>query len=317
MATYLVTGGAGFIGSHLSERLVRDGHRVRVLDNLTTGKPGNLSSVRDRIEFIQGDASEPESAGRAAQGVDGIFHLAAIPSVPLSLKDPVGNLRSGEAATLSVLHAAQLARVRRVVFSSSSAIYGDTGLDQNSEELPPSPLSFYALSKLNGEHYARLHSELFPELDTVSLRYFNVFGPRQDPSSPYSGVISIFIKFLLEKSCPTIYGDGTQRRDFVEVSDVVRANLLAMSSPEPLRGDVFNVGTGESVTILEVWNHLRSLAQSNLEPLFAAPRLGDIRNSCASIAKISGRLRFRPRHHWKNGLEAFWKMIESAQRRPG
>ncbi|MBC8001463.1 MAG: NAD-dependent epimerase/dehydratase family protein, partial [Opitutaceae bacterium] len=285
MATYLVTGGAGFIGSHLAERLVRDGHQVRILDNLSSGRLHNLTGIRDRIEFIQGDGSVPDLMDPAARGVDGIFHLAAIPSVPLSIKDPVGNLRSGEAATLAVIHAARQAGVRRVVFSSSSAIYGDTGLNQNSEELPPNPLSFYALSKLNGEEYNRLYSRLFAELDTVSLRYFNVFGPRQDPSSPYSGVISIFMKCLIEQQRPTIYGDGSQRRDFVEVSDVVQANLLAMSSTESFRGDTFNVGTGESVTILEIWNQLKKLAQSDLEPQFAAPRLGDIRNSCASIAK--------------------------------
>lgn len=310
MATYLVMGGAGFIGSHLTERLVRDGHQVRVLDNLSSGRLDNLKGIRDRIEFIQGDASVPDLVGSAARGVDGIFHLAAIPSVPLSIKDPVGNLMSGEAATLVVLHAAHQAGVRRVVVSSSSAIYGDTGLVQNSEELPPNPLSFYALSKLNGEEYGRLYSQLFPELDTVSLRYFNVFGPRQDPSSPYSGVISIFIKCLLEQQRPTIFGDGSQQRDFVEVSDVVQANVLAMSAMEPFRGDTFNVGTGVSVTILDVWKQLRTLAQSDLDPQFAAARLGDIRNSCASISKISERITFRPQHHWKDGLEALWRSVE-------
>lgn len=310
MATYLVTGGAGFIGSHLSEHLVRDGHQVRVLDLLSTGRLENLSAIRDRIGFIHGDASDPDVVGRATSGVDGIFHLAAVPSVPLSIKDPVGNLRSGEAATLAVLQFARQAGVRRVVFSSSSAIYGDTGLDRNSEELPPNPLSFYALSKLNGEEYGRLYSRLFPELDTVSLRYFNVFGMRQDPSSPYSGVISIFIKCLLEQTCPTIFGDGSQRRDFVGVSDVVQANLLAMSSPEPFRGDTFNVGTGEGATILEVWNHLKKLARSSVEAQFAPPRLGDIQNSCASVTKIRERMGFRPQHHWKDGLETLWRSME-------
>lgn len=307
MARYLVTGGAGFIGSHLTENLVQQGHQVRVLDNLSSGNLENLKSVAGHFEWIQGNAADASIVNAAMKNIEGVFHMAAIPSVPLSIKEPVQNQHAGEVANLVVLTAAQRAGVRRVVHTSSSAVYGNTTTKQNSEELPPHPLNFYALSKLTGEGYCRIYSDLFPGFDTVSLRYFNVFGLRQDPSSPYSGVISIFLRCLKEKTAPTIFGDGSQSRDFVEVSNIVQANVLAMNSVKPLRGDYFNVGTGESVTILEVWEFLRELAGLEIKPNFAPERAGDIKNSCANIEKIQKTLGFTPSVRWRTGLEKLFK----------
>jgi len=211
-------------------------------------------------------------------------------------------------ATLTVLEAAQKAGVKRVVFTSSSAIYGNSTAPVNDETLSPAPLNPYALSKLTGEMYCRIFSQLYPQLDTVCLRYFNVFGPRQDPSSPYSGVISIFLKCLKNKTAPTIFGDGLQTRDFVEVSNVVQANLLAMNSPKPLRGEAFNVATGESVTLLQVWNELCKISGVEMEPQFAPERLGDIKHSRASIEKIRSTLGYEPKVSWQEGLRRLWEV---------
>lgn len=302
MSNYLVTGGAGFIGSHIVERLIQDGHRVRVLDNLSTGKLDNLKAVSNRLEFIHGDAASSETTISAVQGIDGIFHLAAVPSVPLSIKEPLQNQRAGEVATLTLLDAAQKAGVKRVVFTSSSAIYGNSQAPINHEDLPPAPLNPYALSKLTGEGYCRIFSQLYPELDTVCLRYFNVFGPRQDPSSPYSGVISIFLRCLKEKKTSIIFGDGKQTRDFVEVSNVVDANILAMNANRQLQGDSFNVATGQSVSLLEVWDHLSKIAGIVIKPQFQQERIGDIKHSRASIEKIQKAIGYKPRVLWEEGL---------------
>ncbi len=320
MPRYLVTGAAGFIGSHLAERLLLEGHHVKALDNLSTGHIENLQAIRNRLEWIEGDAASPETAATAAQGVEGIFHLAAIPSVPLSIEKPLQNQRSGEVATLTLLEAARRAGVRRFVYTSSSAIYGNTGANSNAEDLRPRPLNPYALSKLTGEHYCRIYSQLHAGLDTACLRYFNVFGPRQDPSSPYSGVISIFIRCLQNRETPTIFGDGQQSRDFVEVSNVVAANLHAMNAPQTLNGEPFNVGTGESVTILEVWNFLQKLAGRETPPRFAPERAGDIKHSCASIRKIQDQLGYEPRCRWQEGLQGLWESVshppQPAAKRP-
>lgn len=309
MSNFLVTGGAGFIGSHIAERLVKDGHRVRVLDNLSTGKRGNLAAMADQCEFIHGDAADAKTVAAAVKDIHGIFHLAAVPSVPLSIKEPLQNQRAGEVALLTVLDAAQKSGVKRIVYTSSSAVYGNSTAPVNHEDLPPAPLNPYALSKLTGEGYCKIFSQLYPALDTACLRYFNVFGPRQDPSSPYSGVISIFLNCLKEKKTPTIFGDGRQTRDFVEVSNVVEANLLAMNATSPLHGESFNVATGESVTLIEVWNYLRELSGEKIEPQFGPERLGDIKHSRASIEKIQQRLGYVPKVNWREGLSRLWEHV--------
>ena len=309
-ADFLVTGGAGFIGSHLVERLIRDGHRVRVLDDLSSGKLENLHAVKDRLDFVHGNAALAADTARAVAGVRGVFHLAAISSVTVSIEQPLRNQQAGEVATLTVLDAARRAGVRRVVLSSSASVYGNSENAANAESLPSQPLSFYALSKLTGENYARIFSALHPGFDTVSLRYFNVFGPRQDPANPYSGVISIFLRCLKTGHAPTIFGDGRQTRDFVEVSNIVEANLLAMQAAQPLRGEVYNVGTGESVSLLEVWQRLGELAGTSLQPAFAAPRAGDIRHSRAAIEKIRAQLGYAVRVSWQDGLQKLWDSLK-------
>ena len=302
MSNYLVTGGAGFIGSHLVDRLVELGHHVRVLDDLSTGRLENLDRVAGRFEWLCADAADPNTVRGAMADMDGVFHLAALSSVHLSFENPLQNQRSGEVATLVVLDAARRAGVKRVVYSSSSAIYGDTSNKPNNEEVKPQPLSFYGLNKLVGEGYCRIFSRLYPELDAVSLRYFNVFGPRQNPSSSYSGVITIFLRCLAEGNRPMIFGDGRQRRDFIEVSNVVAANIAAMDSQLSLRGECFNVGTGTTVSILELWEYLAQNASSDLTPQFGPARPGDIRHSCADTTKIQQTLRVQPPITWKEGL---------------
>jgi UDP-glucose 4-epimerase len=230
MASFLVTGGAGFIGSHLVRKLVGLGHRVRVLDNFSTGRFQNLEGLRNQFEWSCGDAADPEEVARAMAGIQGVFHLAAIPSVPLSIENPLQTQRSGEIATLVVLDAARRAGVKRVVYSSSCAVYGNIGEKPNNEEMTCRPLTFYGLSKLASEGYCRVFSCLFPEVETVCLRYFNVFGSRQNPSSSHAGVIPIFLRCLRDAVRPTIFGDGHQSRDFIDVSDVIAANIGAMES---------------------------------------------------------------------------------------
>jgi UDP-glucose 4-epimerase len=314
MSCYAVTGGAGFIGSHLVERLVRDGHAVRVLDDLSSGHAENLAPVRNHIELITGSAADPAAVERTVAGVEGIFHLAAISSVARSMEAPRECQQSGEVATLTVLDQARLAGVHRVVFSSSAAIYGDTARLKNAESLPPQPLSLYAVGKVAGENYCRAFTRLYPALDTVSLRYFNVFGPRQDPRSPYSGVISIFLRCARERHAPTLFGDGQQTRDFVAVENVVEANLLAMRHANPLGGESFNVGTGASVSLLAVWEELQRLSGTTIPPGFGSPRLGDIRDSCADIGKIQTVLGYRPTVDWKSGLAQLWTDAASSSR---
>lgn len=307
MSNFLVTGGAGFIGSHLVSKLIALGHRVRVLDNLSTGRPENLAEVASRIEWMEADAADSAAVEKAMDGIEGVFHLAAIPSVQLSIEQPLTTQRSAEVATLTILNAACHAGVDRVVYSSSCAVYGDGGGDRcNKEDATTRPLTFYGLSKVTGEEYCRVSSLLYPGFDTVSLRYFNVFGARQSPSSPYSGVISIFLQCLREGKPPTIYGDGLQTRDFIEVSNVVAANLAAMTSANTFRGQCYNVGTGTSISILEIWNRAAQLAQSDMKPRFADPRAGDIRHSCADVTKIRKDLDWQPMVDWDAGLAALW-----------
>jgi UDP-glucose 4-epimerase len=297
MANYLVTGGAGFIGSHLSEALLSRGHRVRVVDDFSTGFKRNL---RQGVEFIQGDLAEPGVARQAVAGMDYVLHQAAIPSVPRSVDRPVESHRANVDATLQVLVAARDAGAKRVVFAGSSSVYGDQPMLPKNEEMPPNPLSPYALQKLVGEQYGQMFTRLYG-LETVTTRYFNVFGPRQDPGSPYSGVISLFIKALSEGSRPTIYGDGEQTRDFTYVADVVDAVIRAAETPG-MGGQVFNVASNSRISLNRLLATLKTIFESNVEPIFKEARAGDIRDSQADIRKAERLLGYRPLVSLEQGL---------------
>jgi len=297
---YLVTGGAGFIGSHIAEALVKRGDRVRVLDSLITGRRENLSSFAGSIEFIEGDIRDYATTLRAAEGASVIFHQAAVPSVPRSVAEPVLNHDINVNGTFNVLMAAREAGSRRVVYAASSSAYGDTETLPKHEEMSPSPLSPYAAAKLFGEYYCRVFSQVY-NLETVSLRYFNVFGPRQDPSSPYSGVISKFITTLLDGEAPVIYGDGEQSRDFTYVENVVEANLRAAESAEAI-GQVVNLGIGERVTINQLLTELQEIIGTNLTACYKETRAGDVRHSLATISRAGDLIGYRPSVGLAEGL---------------
>src|SRR3954468_6422345 len=263
MAHYLVTGGAGFIGSHLSEELVRRGHTVRVADSLITGKRSNLDHIPG-VDFLEGDLADEAVARRAVDGVDYVLHQAAIPSVPRSVKDPIASNRANVDATLNVLVAARDARVKRLVFAGSSSAYGNTPTLPKHEGMPTNPLSPYALQKVVGEQYLQMFTRLYG-LETVSIRYFNVFGPRQDPSSPYSGVISVFATALLENRSPKIYGDGEKTRDLTYVATVVDGVLRACEA-EGASGEVINVATGGRISLNQLFTTIRELVGGTAEP---------------------------------------------------
>ena len=299
MAHYLVTGGAGFIGSHLCEELVRRGHAVRVADSLITGKRSNLDHVPG-VEFLEGDLADLDFARRAAIGMDFVLHQAAIPSVPRSVKDPIGSNRANVDGTLNILVAARDAGVRRLVFAGSSSAYGNTPTLPKHEDMPTGPLSPYALQKVVGEQYLQMFTRLYG-LETVSIRYFNVFGPRQDPSSPYSGVISVFATALLEKRAPTIYGDGEQTRDFTYVTNVVDGVLLACEAPRA-SGEVINVATGGRISLNQLFEAMRTLIGVDVTPVYAEPRAGDVRDSQADISKARDILGYEPRVSFGEGL---------------
>ena len=285
MTTCLVTGGAGFIGSHIVDALVVRGDRVRVLDNLSSGHRENLSQVIDRIDFIEGDLRDEAVVAKATQGVDYIFHLAAMVSVPESMDNPLEAEQINALGTLNLLTAAKAAGVKRLVLSSTCAVYGDEPTLPKVETMPTFPQSPYAISKLTAEMYCQLFTDSFGQEATI-LRYFNVFGPRQDPSSAYSGVISIFVDRLSQNIAPVIFGDGEQTRDFVFVKDVVRANLLAAATPGAA-GQMFNIGTGRQVTINHLFASLCDIFDLELQAHYKPGRVGDIRYSYAdpSLAK--------------------------------
>ena len=300
MAHYLVTGGAGFIGSHLSEELVRRGHRVRVADSLVTGKRTNLDHI-PQVEFLEGDLAELDFARRAVDGCEFVLHQAAIPSVPRSVKDPVTSHRANVDATLNVLVSARDAGVRRLVFAGSSSAYGNTPTLPKHEGMPNSPLSPYALQKVVGEQYLQMFTKLYG-FETVSIRYFNVFGPRQDPTSAYSGVISVFATCLLENRSPKIYGDGGQTRDFTYVANVVDGVLRACEAPRA-SGEVINVATGGRISLNELFYAMRTVVGGTLEPSYVGPREGDVRDSQADIRKAKELLGYEPIVTFEDGLE--------------
>jgi UDP-glucose 4-epimerase len=299
MASYLVTGGAGFIGSHLAEELTRRGERVRVADSLITGKRRNLDHLPG-VEFLEGDLADPEVAARAVDGMDYVLHQAAIPSVPRSVKDPVTSNRANVDASLNVLVAARDAGVKRLVYAGSSSAYGNTPTLPKHEEMPTNPLSPYALQKLVAEQYCQLFTRLYG-LETVTIRYFNVFGPRQDPGSPYSGVISLFSTALLEGRQPVIYGDGEQTRDFTYVANVVDGVLRACTAAEA-SGEVINVATGGRISLNELLKAMNRIVGTNIEAIYKAPRDGDVRDSQADIAKAKRLLGYAPSVGFEEGL---------------
>jgi nucleoside-diphosphate-sugar epimerase len=299
MATYLVTGGAGFIGSHLVEELVHRGERVRVVDTLSTGKRHTIAHLTS-VEFVEGDLSDADVAHRAATGVDYVLHQAAIPSVPRSVQDPITSNRANIDATLNVLVAARDAGVKRLVYAGSSSAYGDTPTLPKVETMATAPLSPYALQKLVGEQYGQMFTRLYG-LETVTIRYFNVFGPRQDPSSPYSGVNSLFISALCDGRRPTIYGDGEHTRDFTYVANVVDGVLRACTAPAA-SGEVINVATGGCISLNTLFTTIRSLVDAKVDPIYDAPRPGDVKDSQADISKARRILCYEPIVTFEEGL---------------
>jgi nucleoside-diphosphate-sugar epimerase len=307
--TYLVTGGAGFVGSHIAAALAASGARVRVLDDLSTGHPENLEEVGGDIEFVRGGMTEPDALERALRGVEVVFHEAAIPSVQRSVEDPEVTHRACVEGTFSLLVAARRAGVRRVVYAASSSAYGDQPTLPKDEEMRPEPLSPYAAAKLVGEYYCQVWSRVYG-FETVCLRYFNVFGPRQDPSSQYSGVISRFISALASGGRPVIYGDGEQSRDFTYVSNVVDGNLRAAESPQAV-GHVINVATGRQTTLNELLEALKKITgRTDIEAEYREPRLGDVRHSLADITRARAWLGYEPQVGLEEGLRhtlEWWK----------
>jgi nucleoside-diphosphate-sugar epimerase len=300
VAHYLVTGGAGFIGSHLAEELIRRGERVRVVDSLITGKRQNLAHL-PQVELIEGDLGSLDVARQAVQGVDFVLHQAAIPSVPRSVEDPITSNRANIDASLNVLVASRDAGVQRVVYAGSSSAYGNSATLPKVETMPTHPLSPYALQKLVAEQYCQMFTTLYG-LETVTIRYFNVFGPRQDPSSPYSGVISLFISALSEGRRPTIFGDGEQTRDFTYVTNVVDGVLRACHAVGA-SGEVINVATSRRISLNQVFKIVRDLVGASVEPVYAEPRAGDVRDSQADIGKARTLLGYTPGVTFEQGLE--------------
>jgi nucleoside-diphosphate-sugar epimerase len=299
---YLVTGGAGFIGSHLVEELVRRGEQVRVLDNFLTGRRENIAPFLDKIELIEGDIRDLETCRRAVKGVDYVLHQAALISVPLSMKDPVTTHDVNISGTLHLLWASIEARIKRFIFASSAAVYGDDGRLPQKEGNEGRPLSPYALSKSFGEKYCHFfhHSHA---LETISLRYFNVFGPRQDPLSPYASVIPLFIEKALAGERLQIYGDGEQSRDFIFVSDVVEANLRAAAAPAEAAGCVYNIACGERTTVNALAAEISRHAGTSVEAVHADPRPGDIRHSFADVSRARSALGFSPGVDFQEGMK--------------
>ena len=310
MAIYLVTGGAGFIGSHLCEELVRRGHTVRVADSLITGKRSNLNHIPD-VEFVQGDLADMDFTKKVVDGCDYVLHQAAIPSVPRSVKDPITSNRANVDATLNVLVAARDAGVRRLVFAGSSSAYGDTPTLPKHEDMATNPLSPYALQKVVGEQYLQMFTRLYG-LETVSIRYFNVFGPRQDPSSPYSGVISVFATALLENRPAKIYGDGEQTRDFTYVANVVDGVLRACEATGA-SGQVINVATGGRISLNELYKEMKKIVGASVNPEYVEPRQGDVRDSQADIRKAKDILGYKPTVSFEEGLKRTIEWYRSAK----
>jgi UDP-glucose 4-epimerase len=298
---YLVTGGAGFIGSHLVRRLVAEGKTVRVVDNLSTGRVSRLDDLMTAIEFVEGDLADKRVSQDAVKEIDYVLHQAAVPSVQRSVQDPVGTNRANITATLNLLESSRNARVRRLVYAASSSAYGDTEVLPKKEDMPANPLSPYALQKLAGEQYCKLYHNLYG-LETVSLRYFNVFGPDQDPDSDYSAVIPKFTTKLLAAESLTVYGDGEQSRDFTYIENVVEANLLALRAKEA-PGKVCNIGCGERITLKQLIQILEKITDAKARVEYAAAKPGDVRHSLADIGRAKAILQYQPKISVEEGLQ--------------
>ncbi len=301
MEKFLVTGGAGFIGSNICKRLVAEGCFVRVVDNLLTGKRSNLASVMDKIEFVEGDMGVPEVASAVVKGIDVILHEGALPSVPLSVDNPAATHRHCVDATFTMLLAARDARVKRFVYAASSSAYGDTPTLPKVEAMCPDPLSPYAVGKLVGEYYCSVFAKVFG-LETIALRYFNVFGPQQDPASQYAAAIPAFVTAILRDVPPTIYGDGEQSRDFTYIDNVVHANLLAARARKTA-GDVVNVACGEAITVNAIIEMINRLLGKNVKPKYEPARPGDVKHSLADITAAKELIGFEPVILFREGLE--------------
>jgi nucleoside-diphosphate-sugar epimerase len=309
---FLVTGGAGFIGSHLVEHLVRERAIVRVLDNFSTGRKSNLDSVLEQIDLHEESVTNPKACQAACDGMNYVLHQAALPSITRSVNDPSATHDVCASGTLNMLVAAQHAGVRRFVYAGSSSAYGDTPTLPKSEDMPVLPRSPYAVSKLAGELYTRVFPSLFG-LETVVLRYFNVFGPRQDPTSLYSAVIPIFIKAAMEARAPIINGDGGQTRDFTYVENVVSANLLACLAPtDGVSGEVFNVGCGERTSVADLWETIQTELGVQIQAGHAPRRQGDVRDSLADLTKISDRLGYQMLVSLQEGLQRTARWLKTS-----
>jgi len=303
MTKYLVTGGAGFIGSHIAQTLAEQGHAVTVLDNLLTGHEENLADFRDRVDFVRGSITDLDTLRRCCDGVDVIFHQAALASVPRSVADPLASNEHNIDGTLKVFWAARETGVRRVVYAASSSAYGDTEVLPKREDMKADPLSPYAITKFVGELYGKVFTELYG-LSTIGLRYFNVFGPRQDPHSQYAAVIPLFITRYLAGEAPVIHGDGGQTRDFTFIRNVVEANLAAAAAPETAGGKVYNIACGERITVGELCERIRAAVGSDIQPRHDEPRVGDVRHSLADISLARELLGWDPAIGLQDGLDA-------------
>jgi UDP-N-acetylglucosamine/UDP-N-acetylgalactosamine 4-epimerase len=298
---YLVTGGAGFIGSHIVEHLIERGEEIVVLDDLSTGRPDNIAQFLDRIEFIKGSILDFAVCGRATQGADYVLHQAAVPSVPRSVADPVGTHAANTTGTLNMLMAARDEKVKRFVYAASSSAYGDTNELPKHEGITPKPLSPYAVQKYTGECYCRAFYATYG-LPTIALRYFNIFGPRQDPNSLYAAVIPKFITNAVNNEAPTIYGDGGQTRDFTNVKNAVHANMLATTAQEEAFGEVYNIGCGSRISVNELWQRIKETVGATVEPNYQPRRAGDVRDSLASLERAKKLLGYQPVIDFEAGL---------------
>ncbi|MDQ0255316.1 UDP-glucose 4-epimerase [Evansella vedderi] len=300
MTTYLVTGGAGFIGSNIAHALLNNGEKVKVLDNFSTGKMENICSFLNDIELIEGDFTDEETVEKALKGIDIIFHQGAIPSVPKSIKNPLDSNHANVTGTLLLLQGAVKNKVSRFIYAASSSAYGNTDVLPKKEDMQGSPMSPYAVSKYAGEHYCKAYHEIHG-LETISLRYFNVFGPKQDPYSEYAAVIPKFIDKMLRNESPTIFGDGTQSRDFTYIDNVVSANLLAAEAPK-LSGNVVNIGCGQRYDLNYLVTSINNILEKNVRPNYQEGRVGDVKHSLADIQLAKHLLNYEPLVSFEEGL---------------